>query len=52
MPDTGRARLSYGQGRVLLDEHTAPRGPRAGRDLHEHRHSALTHVGERRLLSL
>ncbi|MGV9350223.1 hypothetical protein ACWDSD_36760 [Streptomyces spiralis] len=45
-PDTGLARLSYGQACALLDEHTALRGPGTGWDLHEYRHSALTHLGE------
>lgn len=45
-PDTGLARLSYGQARALLDAHTAVRGPGTGWDLHEYRHSALTHLGE------
>ncbi|MDI9885834.1 site-specific integrase [Streptomyces sp. HNM0645] len=45
-PDTGLARLSYGQARALLDEHTAVRGPGTGWDLREYRHSALTHLGE------
>ncbi|MFE5947075.1 site-specific integrase [Streptomyces sp. NPDC056480] len=45
-PDTGLARLSYCQARALLDEHTAVRGPGTGWDLHEYRHSALTHLGE------
>ncbi|MFE0513205.1 hypothetical protein [Streptomyces sp. NPDC058964] len=45
-PDTGPARLSYGQARALLDEHTAPRGLGTGWDLHEYRHSVLTHLGE------
>lgn len=45
-PDTGLARLSYGQARALLDEHTALHGPGTGWDLHEYRHSALTHLGE------
>jgi hypothetical protein len=44
--DTGLARLSYGQARALLDEHTALRGPGTGWDFHEFRHSALTHLGE------
>ncbi|GAA1293866.1 hypothetical protein Psi02_42460 [Planotetraspora silvatica] len=44
--DTGLARLSYGQARALLDEHTAVCGPGTGWDLHEYRHSALTHLGE------
>jgi len=39
------ARLTYGQARTLLDRHTAPTGPGAGWDLHEFRHSALTHLG-------
>ncbi|MFI6597442.1 tyrosine-type recombinase/integrase [Nonomuraea sp. NPDC050536] len=45
-PDTGLARLSYGQARALLDEHTAVGGPGTGWDLHEFRHSALTHLGQ------
>lgn len=45
-PDTGVARLSYGQARALLDEHTAVRGPGSGWDLHEYRRSSLTHLGE------
>jgi len=45
-PDTGAARLSYGQARALLDIHTATQGPGTGWDLHEYRHSALTHLGE------
>lgn len=44
-PDTGMARLSYGQARALLDHHTALAGPGTGWDLHEFRHSALTHLG-------
>lgn len=46
-PETGPARLSYGQPRALLDRHTALAGPGTGWDLHEWRHSALTHLGER-----
>lgn len=46
-PDTGLARLSYGQARALLDQHTAYAGPGTGWDLHEYRHSPLTHLGER-----
>lgn len=42
----GLVRLSYGQARVLLDEHTTGRGPGTGWDLHEWRHSGLTHLGE------
>lgn len=45
-PDTRSARLSYGQARALLDVHTAIRGPGTGWNLHEYRHSALTHLGE------
>lgn len=45
-PDTGLARLSYGQARALLDQHTAHAGPGSGWDLHEYRHSGLTHLGE------
>ncbi|MFD9123972.1 tyrosine-type recombinase/integrase [Kitasatospora sp. NPDC059571] len=44
-PDTERARLSYGRARALLDEHTGVRGPGSGWDLHELRHSSLTHLG-------
>ncbi|MFG6201125.1 site-specific integrase [Nonomuraea sp. JJY05] len=44
-PDTGMARLSYGQARALLDEHTALKGPGTGWDLHEFRHSALRTSG-------
>jgi hypothetical protein len=45
-PDTGFARLSYGQARALLDGHTAVRGPGIGWDLHEYRHFSLTHLEE------
>ncbi|WP_331740112.1 site-specific integrase (plasmid) [Streptomyces albidoflavus] len=45
-PDTGLARLSYGQARALLDDHTAVHGPGTGWDLHEYRHSGLSHLGE------
>lgn len=46
-PDTGLARISYGQARALLDEYTAVGGePGSGWDLHEYRHSGLTHLGE------
>jgi integrase/recombinase XerC len=45
-PDTGLARLSYGQARALLDAATATNGPGSGWDLHELRHSGLTHLGE------
>ncbi len=46
-PDTGLARLSYGQARMLLDQHTALGGESGtGWDLHEWRHSGLTHLGE------
>ncbi|MGW0593822.1 hypothetical protein [Streptosporangium sp. NPDC002607] len=46
-PDTGLVRLSYGQARMLLDEHTALGGESGtGWDLHEWRHSGLTHLGE------
>jgi hypothetical protein len=46
-PDTGLVRLSYGQARALLDAHTAVGGvPGTGWDLHEYRHSGLTHLGE------
>jgi len=39
-PDTGRARLGYDRARILLDRHT-------GWDLHQLRHSAATHLGEK-----
>jgi len=39
-PDTGRARLGYDRARNLLDHHT-------GWDLHQLRHSAATHLGEK-----
>ncbi|MFE4457106.1 hypothetical protein ACFROC_07095, partial [Nocardia tengchongensis] len=45
-PDTGLARLSYDQARDLLDDATATDGPGTGWDLHELRHSGLTHLGE------
>ncbi|WP_240771778.1 hypothetical protein [Nocardia sp. CS682] len=45
-PDTGLARLSYDQARDLLDTATAADGPGTGWDLHELRHSGLTHLGE------
>ncbi|MEU7878906.1 hypothetical protein [Microbispora bryophytorum] len=46
-PDTGLVRLTYGQARALLDAHTAVGGvPGTGWDLHEYRHSGLTHLGE------
>ncbi|WP_328401812.1 hypothetical protein [Nocardia sp. NBC_00403] len=41
-PDTGLARLSYD----LLDAATAARGSGTGWELHELRHSGLTHLGE------
>lgn len=38
-PDTGLARLSYGQARAMLDAHTALAGVQgAGWDLHDFRH--------------
>ncbi|WP_278315028.1 transposase [Lolliginicoccus levis] len=45
-PDTEHARLSYDQARDLLDAATATDGPGTGWDLHELRHSGLTHLGE------
>ncbi|MGW2419026.1 tyrosine-type recombinase/integrase [Streptomyces sp. NPDC001709] len=46
-PDTGLARLGYGQARALLDRHTCIGGEEGtGWDLHEFRHSSLTHLGE------
>ncbi|GES40658.1 putative integrase [Rhodococcus aetherivorans] len=38
--------MSYGQARALLDAATATNGPGTGWDLHELRHSGLTHLGE------
>ena len=46
-PVTGRARLGYDRARVLLDTYTSPGRGRAGWDLHQFRHSAATHLGER-----
>jgi site-specific recombinase XerD len=40
------ARLPYDQARHLLDAATAVAGPGTGWDLHELRHSGLTHLGE------
>ena len=51
-PDTGLARLSYGQARALLDEQGALHRPGTGWDLHEYRHSALTHLGEQGRLAV
>lgn len=46
-PDTGLACLSYGQARALLDAHTALGSVQGtGWDLHEWRHSGLTHLDE------
>ncbi|MEU2253818.1 site-specific integrase [Nocardia xishanensis] len=45
-PDTGRARLSSDQARDLLDAATTTDGPGTGWDVHELRHSGLTHLGE------
>jgi len=45
-PDTGLARLSYGQARALLDRHTTTDGPGSGRDLHEYRYSGPNHLGQ------
>ncbi|GAA4982634.1 hypothetical protein [Actinopolymorpha pittospori] len=46
-PDTGLVRLSYGRARALLDAHTAvSEGPGRGWELHEYRHSGLTHLDE------
>ncbi|MGW2280407.1 site-specific integrase [Streptomyces sp. NPDC001770] len=46
-PETWLVRLSYGQARTLLDAHTAVGGVAGtGWDLHEYRHSGLTHLGE------
>ncbi|MGW4535758.1 LysR substrate-binding domain-containing protein [Nocardia sp. NPDC004340] len=45
-PGLALARLSYDQARDLLDAATAVDGPGTGWDLHELRHSVLTHLGE------
>jgi len=46
-PDIGLARLSYGQARMLLDEHTTlGNEPGTAWDLHERRHSGLTHLDQ------
>jgi hypothetical protein len=45
--DTGLARLSDGQACGLVDQHTALRGLGTGWDLHEYRHTGLTHLGEK-----
>ncbi|WP_280181378.1 tyrosine-type recombinase/integrase [Nocardia farcinica] len=45
-PTTGLSRLSYDQARDLLDAATAHDGPGTGWNLHELRHSGLTHLGE------
>lgn len=46
-PDTGLARLSYGQGRAVPGTHTAADGEQGtGRDLCEYRHCGLTRPGE------
>ncbi len=39
-PDTGKARLGYDRARILIGHYT-------GWDLHQLRHSAATHLGER-----
>jgi integrase len=39
-PDTGKARLGYDRARILFDRYT-------GWDLHQLRHSAATHLGEK-----
>lgn len=44
--NAGLARLSYAQARALLDAATATHGPGTGWDLHELRHSGLTHLRE------
>ncbi|MFD4367621.1 hypothetical protein [Rhodococcus sp. NPDC058521] len=45
-PDTGQARPSYDQARSMLDAATATATDGPGWDLHELRHSGLTHLGE------
>ena len=44
-PHTGRARLGYDRARILLDKDTRT-ATSPGRDLHQLRHSAATHLGE------
>ncbi len=48
-PQTGRARLGYDRARVLLDRYTSPGGGRPGWDLHQLRHSAATHLGDKKV---
>jgi integrase len=45
-PHTGRARLGYDRARVLLGQYTRT-DTTPGWDLHQLRHSAATHLGER-----
>ncbi|MET8029974.1 site-specific integrase [Streptomyces avermitilis] len=45
-PDTGLARLSYWAGPRAAGQAHCPTRPGTGWDLHEYRHSALTHLGE------
>ncbi|WP_435850941.1 hypothetical protein [Streptomyces mirabilis] len=44
--------VAHEQARALLDDHTAMGGPGMGWDLHEYRHSTLTHLGEQGSLML
>ncbi len=48
-PHTGRARLGYDRARVLLDAYTSPGDGRPGWDLHQFRHSAATHLGDKKV---
>jgi integrase len=48
-PHTGRARLGYDRARILLDRHTSPGTGQPGWDLHQLRHSAATHLGDRQV---
>ncbi len=48
-PHTGRARLGYDRARVLLGAYTSPGDGRPGWDLHQLRHSAATHLGDKKV---
>src|SRR6266540_7287962 len=48
-PHTGRARLGYDRARILLDRYTRSGDGRPGWDLHQLRHSAATHLGEKKV---
>jgi hypothetical protein len=47
-PHTGRARLGYDRARVLLKQYT-PTGGSDGLELHQLRHSAVTHLGDQKV---